>query len=260
MPELPDVETFRRYLDATALHQRVADVRVRHDRVLSGVSASRLKRTVKGSSFEETDRHGKYLFVRLDQEPWLVLHFGMTGYLEYEKGRKPGQHDRVIFDCENGYSLAYLCQRLLGKVALAESPPQFAEDNKLGPDALRISHDDFTARLEGSHAAVKSCLMNQKLLAGIGNIYADEILFQAGVSPRRKGGTLSKTESKQLYRHVQRVLTMAADRKADPAGMPSSWLLPKRQEGRPCPRCGDKIKKTKVAGRSAYWCPNCQEA
>lgn len=258
MPELPDVETFRRYLDATALHQSLADVRVRNPRPLAGVSVRRFRHALRGACFDATDRHGKYLFVHTDAGPWLVLHFGMTGYLEYERDRRPGVHDRVLFDLDNGYTLAYVCQRLLGKVTLAPSVAQFADANDLGPDALRVCRDAFLTRVTGSRATVKSCLMNQSLIAGIGNIYSDEILFQSHLVPTHKSDALDEKESRRLYRQMRRVLTMAADRQADPTRLPSSWLLPHRDRSEPCPRCGGDVRKAKVAGRSAYWCPRCQ--
>lgn len=259
MPELPDVETFRRYLNATALHQRIERVRVRHKRVLVGTSARRLRQTFHGRTFKATDRHGKYLFARTDRTPWLVLHFGMTGSLAYEKDRRPGDHDRVLIDFDNGYSLAYICGRLLGKVTLTDSPRQFVQERNLGPDAMAISAQAFASCIKDSRAAIKSCLMNQQRVAGVGNIYSDEALFQSRLSPELKGETLTQAELHRLYRQMQRVLAMAVDRQADPARLPSSWLLPHREEGASCPRCGDKIQRTKVSGRSAYWCPHCQK-
>ena len=258
MPELPDVETFRSYLDATALHQQLAEIRVRQKRILDGLSAGRLERALKGISFEATDRHGKYLFIHTNEVPILVLHFGMTGYLEYEKGRESDEHDCILFEFENGYSLAYVCRRLFGKVTLTDSAARFVEEHELGPDAMRVGREDFLAVLHGSRATVKSYLMNQSLIAGVGNIYSDEILFQSHISPERKGNTLGGAKGKQLHRQMRRVLALAIQRKADPAKMPSSWLLPHRDKGVPCPRCRGKIAKVKVAGRSAYWCPHCQ--
>ncbi len=258
MPELPDVETFRRYLNATALHQRIAGVRVREKRVLDGVSAGRLGRALKGGRFEATDRRGKYLFVRTDGEAVLVLHFGMTGSLAYEKEREPGEHDCILFDFKGGYRLAYICQRLLGRVTLSESAEAFAQENESGPDALDVSEDEFVAILKDSKASMKSCLMDQKRMAGIGNIYSDEILFQSRISPKHSTNRLETKQQKQLYRQMQRVLRMAIDRKADPSRVPSSWLLPHRKEGEKCPRCRGKIVKGKVGARSAYWCPRCQ--
>lgn len=258
MPELPDVETFRRYFNATALYQRVRAVRVRSERVLAGISPRQLQYNLKRKRFKATDRHGKYLFVCTDEGTWLVLHFGMTGYLKYEKRRRPDRHARILFDFENDYSLTYVCQRLLGKVTLAETPSQFAEDNDLGTDALEIAYADFSPMVHGTRATVKSCLMNQKRIAGIGNVYSDEILFHSHLPPKRKSNTLTEQETKQLYRKMRYVLALAIDRKADPTGVPVSWLLPHRQKGQACPRCNKTIRQARVAGRSAFWCPNCQ--
>lgn len=258
MPELPDVETFRRYVNATALHQRIAGVQVREKRVLDGVTARRLQHAFKDRRFEATDRRGKYLFIHTDGEAVLVLHFGMTGSLEYEKEREPDEHDCVLFDFEGGYRLAYICQRLLGKVTLTESVERFTRKNQLGPDALDVSQDEFAAILESSKTPVKSCLMDQKRIAGVGNIYSDEILFQSRVSPRHRSNMLEKNQQKRLYRQMHRVLTMAIERQADPSKLPSSWLLPHREKGESCPRCRGEVARGKVGGRSAYWCPRCQ--
>lgn len=258
MPELPDVETFRRYLDATALRQQIVAVAVREKRILKGVSARDLERATKGRRFEATDRHGKVLFVRISECSILGLHFGMTGSLEYGKGCEPDKHDRVIFEFENGYSLAYQCRRLLGWVTLAKSPARFVRDHGLGPDALCIVRDAFVSALRDSRAAVKSCLMDQKRVAGIGNVYSDEVLFQSRMPPDRRSDALGKKQATQVYRQMRRVLTMAVERKADPARMPASWLLSHRDKAERCPRCRGEINTMKVAGRTAYWCPRCQ--
>mgnify|MGYP006299426171 FL=1 len=258
MPELPDVETFRRYLNSTALHQDIVGVEVLDERILDGVSPARLQRALKGSAFEQTHRHGKYLFVQVDEAGWLVLHFGMTGYLEYGKDRDAGEHDRVIFRFSQGRSLAYVCQRLLGKVTLTETVDAFVESADLGPDAMEIDENEFRSRIQG--AGVKSGLMNQKHIAGIGNIYSDEVLFQAHVRPDVRAGHLDEKRLSRLYKTMRRVLEMATERQADPDRMPRTWLLPNREPGRPCPRCRTEIRKDKMAGRSAFWCPDCQKA
>ena len=137
MPELPDVETYRRYLNATALHKAIEAAEVRAERVLKGVTSSRLERILNGSSFEKTHRHGKYLFIRLNGNGWLVLHFGMTGFLRYYKqpGKKPS-HARVHVRFSNGYHLSYDCRRRLGEVNLCDDPQRFIREQELGPDAL----------------------------------------------------------------------------------------------------------------------------
>jgi formamidopyrimidine-DNA glycosylase len=259
MPELPDVEMFRRYIGATSLHQKIASVTVRDRRLLKDLSTRHLEQTLAGRAFEATARHGKFLFAAANGSAWLVLHFGMSGNLDYGKRREAGRHDRVIFHFTNEYSLAYVSQRRLGRVALTPAMERFVEENDLGPDAMDIDCADFASRIRGSKAAVKSSLMNQRLVAGVGNIYSDEVLFQSRISPALAGNKLSEKQAKHLCRIMQRVLHAAVDRGADPTDFPASWLLPNRKQGRSCPRCAGRIRKQKVAGRSAYWCPGCQQ-
>src|SRR5216683_7496785 len=180
MPELPDVETFKRYLDATSLHQRISSVDVRSAYVLKGVSAHELARRLKGRSFESSRRHGKHLFVRADGDVWLRLHFGMTGSLQYFKHEKQAPtHVRVLFVFANNYRLAFDDQRKFGQIGLIGEVDEFLKKRALGPDALDVDLAKFRKMMAKHRGAVKSILMNQRLIAGIGNIYADEILFRA---------------------------------------------------------------------------------
>src|SRR5947207_13247687 len=126
MPELPDVETFKRYLDATSLHQRIDDVDVRNAYVLKGVSAGKLAQRLKGRRFESSRRHGKHLFVRADGDLWLRLHFGMTGSLRYFKSRgKAPNHARVLFVFADTHCLAFEDQRKFGEVGLLKDVDEF---------------------------------------------------------------------------------------------------------------------------------------
>jgi formamidopyrimidine-DNA glycosylase len=266
VPELPDVEVFRRYLASTALHQRLTNVRVTEKRVLGRVSASRLKNGVGGRSLEDTKRHGKHLFVRLTADgadsasPSLVFHFGMTGFFKYYKdeGSAPG-HPRVTFDFENGYRLAYDCQRMLGEVELVDSPASYADAHGLGPDALELGEDELAERLRGRRGALKNALMKQELLSGIGNVYSDEISFHAGLDPATEVKALEEGALAQLYRTMRWVLETAIERKADPDAVPSDWLLAVRDRGDRCPKCGSELERRRVSGRSAWSCPRCQK-
>src|SRR6266702_3349296 len=143
MPELPDVETFKRYLDATSLYQRIADVEMRSAYVLKGISGKELARRLKGRRFESTRRHGKHLFARTDGGTWLRLHFGMTGSLRYFKGEeKVPPHTRVLFVFAKDYRLAFDDQRKFGQVGLLEDVDEFLRKRALGPDALDIDVDE----------------------------------------------------------------------------------------------------------------------
>jgi formamidopyrimidine-DNA glycosylase len=259
MPELPDVEVFKRYVKSTSLHQKIESVEVRNSKILGGVSARRLQSTLKGRRFESTRRRGKNLFVGLDDGGWLLIHFGMTGRLKYFKDMdQDPPHDRFLISFENQYHLAFDCQRMLGKVDLIEDLEEFIREKKLGPDLLELDSVSFRERFEGRKGAVKSALMNQQVVAGVGNIYSDEILFQAYVHPGTEVGRLDDAALEKLFRETQRVLKAAIQRGADPQTLPNSFLLSHRREGEKCPRGNGEIRKIKAAGRTAYYCPACQ--
>jgi formamidopyrimidine-DNA glycosylase len=259
MPELPDLEVFKRYVDSTSLHQNIETIEVKDGRVLGGVSAGELRRGLEGRKFASTRRHGKHLFVELDDGPWLLLHFGMTGDLKYYKdANEEPPHARVMIYFGNGYHLAFDDQRLFGKVDLIEDPDHFIEEHKLGPDPLDLDFPAFRERLEGRRGEIKATLMNQRIFAGIGNIYSDEILFQVRLHPRTSVGRLDGDAFHDLHEQIQRVLHAAIERGASPQGLPDSFLLPHRREGAECPRGNGNIQKTKAAGRTAYYCPACQ--
>jgi len=261
VPELPDLEIFKRYMDATSLHQKISSVRVRNENVLGAVSARKLQGALKGRSFESTRRHGKNLFVRLDDGGWMLLHFGMTGSLAYyQNPDDEPPHSRLLFAFENGYHLAFDDGRMLGKVDLIGEPEDFLRDRQLGPDPLEMDAVSFRKRLRGTTGGIKATLMNQKMLAGIGNLYSDEILFQARIHPRTSVAQLDDPTLENLHQETLRVLKKAIEQEAYPQELPDSFLLSHRQEGERCPRGNHRIQKLKAAGRTAYICPTCQRA
>ena len=260
MPELPEVEIFKRYLDSTSLHQRIGDVDVRNAYVLKDVTARELARGLKGRRFESSRRHGKHLFVRTDNELWLRLHFGMTGSLQYFKNDKQApRHARVFFVFANNRRLAFEDQRQFGQIGLLKDVDAFLEKHELGPDALRIDLEEFRKILGKRRGAVKSVLMNQRFLAGIGNLYADEILFHACIHPATEIDRLNNMAFTKLFRATHYVLRKAVAASADAKQMPRSWLLPHRGKGRKCPRCGRKLQSVIVGGRTAWFCVHCQK-
>jgi len=262
MPELPDVETCKRYIDTTSLYQKIRSVKVYDRRILRDTSPDKLHRTLVDNYLRSTYRVGKYLFVKTDspQADWLVLHFGMTGFVRYFKDkRKIGPHDRLIIVFSNGFNLAYVCQRLLGRVRMVSSVESFIHESRLGPDALRVDLYDFERILMRSKANIKSTLMNQKRIAGIGNIYSDEILFQSNVHPQTQSSSLNHKQIEKVYSNMRKVLQRAIERHGLPHQLPPSYLLPHRQKGQSCPRCDSVFMTIKVSGRTAYFCPNCQK-
>ena len=260
MPELPEVETFKRYLDATSLHQRISSVDVRSAYVLKGVSAHELARRLKGHSFESTRRHGKHLFVRVDADLWLRLHFGMTGSLRYFKhAEQAPKHTRVLFVFANAHRLAFEDQRKFGEVGLLKDVDEFLKKRALGPDALDISLPQFKEIFGKHRGAVKTILLNQKLIAGIGNIYADEILFRARIHSAMQASALKDKTVSKLFRATRDILKKAIEAKADMDRLPKSWLLPHRGKGGKCPRCGRELKSLTIGGRTAWFCAHCQK-
>ena len=261
MPELPEVEIFKRYLDATSLHQRIDDVDVRNTYILKETSARKLARGLKGRRFESSRRHGKHLFVRADGELWLRLHFGMTGSLQYFKNDEQApRHARVLFVFANNHRLAFDDQRQFGQIGLLKDVDEFLKKRELGPDALDVGPGEFRKILGRYSGAVKSILMNQRLISGIGNIYADEILFRACMHPATEIARLDDKALKKLFRATHYVLRKAIAAKADTNQMPRSWLLPHRGKGGKCPRCGRRLRSAKIGGRTAWFCAHCQRS
>lgn len=262
MPELPDVAVFREYLDATALHQRIEEVEVRDDYVLEDVSSRALAERLEGRSLASTTQHGKYLLVEIDGDGgWLVLHFGMTGFLKYfrDEDEAPG-HIRVLLRFENGYALAFDCRRKLGKVALTDGPEAWARAKELGPDALALDTEGFLEALAGRRGRVKSALMNQSILAGVGNVYTDEALFQARIHPETSVDELDEARRRELFGVLRDVLHAAIEARADPERVPDRFLLPHRRKGESCPRCGTELERIELSGRATYFCPREQPA
>lgn len=259
MPEIPDVEVYKRYVDATSLHQRIQHVSVETIRLLKGVSKTSLGRYLHGHCLEKTKRHGKYLFVQLDAGKWLVLHFGMTGDLKYFRhGNDKPDYTRVLFDFDNGYHLAYISKRKLGAITLTDQVSRFVADQHLGPDALDMDLRRFKESTGRRRGSVKTWLMNQTVVAGIGNVYSDEILFQARIHPRRKVGDLSEADIERLYRKLRWVIERAIEAHAEPVRMPDKFLTTHRHKDDQCPKCRGPLEHETIGGRTAYFCAHCQ--
>jgi formamidopyrimidine-DNA glycosylase len=190
----------------------------------------------------------------------------MTGALvPFEAMEDEPPYDRVRFDFTEGH-MAYTSVRMLGRVGLAEDAEGFITAERLGPDALdpRFDLAAFRATLAGRKRSVKSALMDQATMAGVGNIYSDEILFQARRHPGTPVRRLDASATEQLFGTVKEVLTTAIKRGAGSEQfldrLPADYLLPQRRKGGRCPRCGSEVRTLKVSGRTGYYCPGCQGA
>jgi formamidopyrimidine-DNA glycosylase len=265
MPELPDVELFRRLAERHSVGQVVAKVEVLDVGSLQGATPAALQRRLKNRTLHSARRHGKVLLLETDESAILAFHFGTNGSLQYvPHGDPEPRFARLCLDFAKGDQLAYLNPRRIGKAQFAPSASAFINDAKLGPDVLDLSFDlaRFTAVLAARKQAVKSVLMDQSRMAGIGNIYADEILFQARLHPATLAISLDEPTIARLFDAMKSVLQTAIDCGAGAEEftdrLPKGFLLPERHVGGHCPRCGTAIEQEKRGGRSGYFCPRCQ--
>lgn len=252
MPELPEVEIYGRYFARHALRQRIAGVRVLDERILGAVRKDAFARALRGRAFAGVRRHGKHLFADAGG-PWLHLHFGMTGDLSYFRDAPP-RFARVVFDFDNGAHLAFEDMRLFGVVDTTDDPDVFIRQHALGPDPLSLRLGDFRGIVDGRRGAAKSLLMSQDVIAGIGNLYADETLFQSAIAPRRPADRLTAAEIKTLFTTMRKILLTTIERKERGGDYPPRYLIHHREEGARCPRCGGTIVRSIVFGRTTYSC------
>ncbi|MFO7912695.1 MAG: DNA-formamidopyrimidine glycosylase family protein [Desulfotignum sp.] len=249
MPELPDVAVFKNYCHRHILDRKIARVTARNNRVMKSSPAT-LRKHLEGRAFKQTTRHGKYLFLATDTRE-LVLHFGMTGSVLYMEDLQDIEHAPLILDFDDGTRFAFISVRKLGKVLLIDDQKKFIEKNRLGPDAYEIDKALFQKAVEKG-GSIKSRLMNQKKLAGIGNIYSDEILYQSGIHPEKKEVTQEEIDT--LFTTMNRIFDVCIRHKADPDEFPSRYLTKRREQGQPCGICDGRISKEKISGRSCYFC------
>ncbi|MGF0174897.1 Fpg/Nei family DNA glycosylase [Streptomyces sp. Marseille-Q5077] len=259
MPELPDVEGFRNVLQSCAKGRVIHRGDVRDPGVLHGVSTRRLRDSLEGRRVTRAERHGRWLLART-RGPTLAPHFGMTGLLlraHPDDAAEP--HDRVLFTVARDHRLRYRDQRKLPCLWPAGDDSDVVRLLRdQGPDALTVDREEFEDVLASHRGRVKSVLIDQSALGGLGNLLADEILRRARLRPNPPANALAEPERHRLYTGMRRTL-----RPAVTAGrvLPHpTWLTGRRDDPDPhCPRCGTPLRRTRVAGRTTMWCPGCQE-
>jgi formamidopyrimidine-DNA glycosylase len=251
MPELPEVETYARYFTRHALNKRIQRVEVLDERILGEIRRDVFVRRLKGRKFTAVRRHGKHLFADAGAE-WLHLHFGMTGDLSY--GDDVPRFAKVVFRFDDGRLLAFEDMRLFGVADLVSDPDAFIADRGLGPDPLAIRSADFAALFQKRRGVIKSLLMTQEVIAGLGNLYVDEILYQTSIHPRRAVDRLKPDEIRAMYTTMRRILRETIARHARESELPRTYLIHHRETGERCPRCGGTIQRTVVFGRTTYFC------
>ena len=263
MPELPEVEIQLNYLRGTALGRTIRKVSVFESRIIKNHSVSSFKRRLAGRRLVGASRRGKYLIVELDRGGILVLHFGMGGDLQYYRAPEPRpRFTRVELVLDNGYRLAFTCPRNICRVMSVKSASEVPGLRDMGPEPLckAFTLSIFTKVIEsgGSRRPIKALLMDQTRIAGIGNIYADQILFEAGIRPVRKGSSLATAEMSRVHRSIRRVLKKALGTASDEE-LPSHYIYSRDFRGEGCPTCGNPFVKTRVGGRTTRYCGVCQE-
>jgi len=253
MPELPDVEIFRRRLERGVGRQRIIDAKVMDAHLLSGISAREFERHLVGRSVRETQRHGKYLIVKLDDGTAFVLHFGMTGTLETSsQGPSAPKYEVLHMALGKDRWASVTTRRKLGHMWVTADVAAFLAHQDQGPDALEsgLNLNAFVTALGSKRSMLKAALMDQARIAGIGNIYSDEILFQAKLHPLARVGDLGHEKLASLHRTMRKVLRAAiarnvmAERPA--SAFPRGWLAGHRVKGGVCPRCAATLATLKI--------------
>ncbi len=260
MPELPEVESFRKFVDRTSLHQKIDLVKLAKTDRLFDISANDLIHILEGNQFEDTHRHGKFLFIRLKRKGYLMLHFGMTGELYYhDPDEKSPKVYVLLIHFENGKNFIFSDSRGFGMIAWVQNIEEFIKKRDYGEDALQMNEDIFLRLFKKRRVAIKTALMNQKIIAGVGNEFSDAILFQTKIHPLSISAKLTPDQLKEIFHIMKKVLKEAVSYDADRDKLNHYFLLNQRQAGLPCPRCKGKTEWQTIGGRSSYFCASCQK-
>jgi formamidopyrimidine-DNA glycosylase len=271
MPELPEVETIKRDLWPRLVGRSITGVTVGWEGCVDRPSVRSFRNQVVGRRIEDVGRRGKFLVLSLSGDRTLLVHLRMTGSLRIKDPADPWEtHARLAFRLDDGQELRFVNVRKFGRIYLVRDPAEVLGD--LGPEPLAddFNVDAFRALFENRRGMIKPLLLDQRFIAGLGNIYVDEALFRARIHPRRAAGSLTSEELGGLYYAIREVLREAI---ADQGTSRSDYVRPDctkgtHQErlwvsgraGEPCPRCGTEIERLVVGGRGTYVCPRCQRA
>ena len=281
MPELPEVETVARGLRQAILGRRILSVALGKTDFIDDPMA--LEQHLPGRTIEAIERYGKFMLLRLSavdggngnhregdpQRASLLVHLGMTGRMAPSPAAKPREkHTHVCLRLDDGRELRYTDARRFGRIAYLTEVPLEQELTRFGADPLEIGKAEFVKRIRERHARIKALLLDQRVLRGVGNIYADESLWRAKIHPSQLGARLTRQQAEALWRALQEILRKAIVLRGssisdflDAEGEPGEYQRRHRaygREGKSCHRCKTAIRRGLVAGRSSYFCPNCQ--
>jgi formamidopyrimidine-DNA glycosylase len=283
MPELPEVETVARGLRQTILGRRIVSVTLGKTDFIDDPVA--LEQHLPGRRIDAVERYGKFMLLRLSaaerangqfsedaaKQASLLVHLGMTGQMAPSCAQAPREkHTHVCMLLDDGRELRYTDVRRFGRIAYLTEAPLAQELTRFGADPLEVSEEEFAKRIRGRRARIKALLLDQGVLRGVGNIYADESLWRAKIHPAQLGTKLSRKQAETLRGALQEILRKAIVLRGssisdflDAEGEPGEYQRHHRaygREGKPCYRCKSAIRRGIVAGRSSYFCPKCQPA
>jgi formamidopyrimidine-DNA glycosylase len=283
MPELPEVETVARGLHKSVAGRRILSVRLGKSDFIDDPTA--VEQHVPGRQIEAVERYGKFMLLRLSartnagagcangaaETASLLVHLGMTGQLAPFASAQPyAKHTHAWFELDDGRELRYTDPRRFGRMAYLSGAQLAEELAAFGADPLLVTAEDFASRIRSRNAQIKALLLDQSVLRGVGNIYADESLWRAKIHPARRGAQLREQEAVILRKVLQDVLRKAILARGssisdflDAEGQPGEYQRHHRaygREGKRCYRCRTAIRRVVVAGRSSYFCPKCQPA
>jgi formamidopyrimidine-DNA glycosylase len=286
VPELPEVETVVRGLQASIAGRRILSVVLRKTDFIDDPAL--IERELPGRRIERIERYGKFMLLQLDEAApsaagkddslargslgqALLVHLGMTGNLAPDFAEQPlGKHTHVSFLLDDGRELRYTDARRFGRMAYLSGETLAAELRRFGADPLQVSRQEFSARIGSRKARIKALLLDQTVLRGVGNIYADESLWRAKIHPATPGSRLTPPQTEKLRAALKAILLRAIVMRGstisdfvDTNGEAGDYQQHHRaygREGKKCYRCGARIRRMIVAGRSSYFCPSCQPA
>ncbi|PLR98108.1 DNA-formamidopyrimidine glycosylase [Bacillus sp. T33-2] len=274
MPELPEVETVRRTLEALVIQKKIDHVSVFWPKMIKNpAEIEQFNDALKGQSIHEIGRRGKFL-IFYTEDYALVSHLRMEGKYGLFPGQDPvDKHTHAIFHFTDGTELRYKDVRKFGTFHLYKRGTEFAQAplTDLGPEPFSQTFfvEELAAKLSKTNRKVKTVLLDQRVLVGLGNIYVDEALFRAGIHPERIANSLTDEEIVVLHREIINTLTEAVEKGGSTIrsyinsqgqiGMFQLQLLAYGRKGEPCNTCGSPIEKTVVGGRGTHYCPNCQK-
>lgn len=254
MPELPEVHTFQQYFDRHVRGRQIREVVVRDAKILRNLSANEFTERLTGRTVTGSYRRGKYLFAHLDNGAHLQLHFGMTGDLAaYTDPAAHPRHERWHWRLDDGNYLGYDCARKFSRICWVENLEQWMADLGLGPDALDIGEALFVEKMSRRRTTLKAFLLDQSQLAGVGNLYADELCFQTRTHPGSVTTAIPSDRKILIFKTLQNILTEACERRAYYRDYPENWYWQWRVEGAAGPDGVGQIVKGVYGGRSTYW-------